>query len=132
MTDKNDLLQTGIFKMDQQHKEIFLVAQSLSDAFQTLQTKEALLPICNRLFNVCRQHFDEEERLMLKFFYPHTEAHIGLHMDHTIILANLINNIKSDAYSDAMDTLAYLIKWHEDHISDADQHYADYISPRSL
>lgn len=114
--------------MDQQHQAILDLGQELIEAFQRLQTKEALLAICHRFFNSCRQHFDDEERLMLKYFYPLTDVHIGQHMNHTIILTTLINNINNDDYSNAIDTLTYLMKWHLNHISQDDVQYAQYIA----
>lgn len=129
--NRKELVLTNIPMMDQQHNDIFDIGQTMFDAFQNLETKEALLPICHRLFNLCRQHFDDEERLMLKYFYPHTESHIGQHMEHTNILATLINNINTEAYGDAMDTLAYLMKWHINHISQDDHQYAVYIHSKS-
>lgn len=130
-TQNVDIAMTHIPVMDQQHKEIVALAHELSKAFQNLETKKALLPICNRLFGACRQHFDDEERLMLKHFYPYTESHIGLHMDYTNILATLISNIKSEAYSDAIDTIAFMMKWHIAHINEADAHYANFIHTKS-
>lgn len=129
--ENKDIPMTNIPMMDQQHKEIIALAHELSKAFQNLETIKALLPICNRLFSACRQHFDDEERLMLKYFYPYTESHIGLHMDYTNILATLINNIKSEAYGDAIDTMTFMIKWHIDHMNEADRHYADFIHTNS-
>lgn len=130
-TENIKLCTTSIPMMDQQHEEIIALARELSKAFQNLETKKTLLPICNRLFGACRQHFDDEERLMLKHFYPYTESHIGLHMDYTNILATLINNIKSEAYSDAVDTMAFMMKWQIAHINEADHHYANFIHTKS-
>ena len=129
--ENKEFTTTNIPVMDQQHNEIIALAHELSNAFQNLETKKALLLICNRLFGACRQHFDDEECLMLKHFYPYTESHIGLHMDYTNILSTLINNIKSEAYSDAMDTMAFMMKWQIDHINEADNHYADFIHTKS-
>lgn len=129
---KNDLYMLDIQTMDAQHIEIHTIAHNLETLFQNTTDSKKLLAACNDLVIASRKHFDSEERLMLKYFYPDTEAHIGLHMTYTNILATLIGNIKGGFKSEAKDTLTYLLAWHRDHIRQADKQYAQYIQGKSV
>lgn len=131
MNHEPKLFKTGISAMDEQHSTLLALTDKLLKSLNSDTTKETLLLQCSALVSATRLHFDDEERLMLKHFYPDTEAHIGLHMNHKNILASLISHIRGDQLTMARDTLVYLSRWHLDHINDADHKYADYIQSQS-
>lgn len=131
MTNHTQLTTTGIPEMDAQHRQINDTASQLRTALIEASDKELTLKICTDFAHIVRQHFDSEERLMLKYFYPGTESHIGQHMKLQTILSDLVSHINSDQMKASIDTLDYLIAWHTDHVNQADKKYADYILEKS-
>lgn len=122
-----DELALNIESIDKQHKQIINILQSLYDALLVHDTREHFQNLCSQLILISRDHFNEEERLMLKFFYPDTEAHIGLHMTFMTIVSTLIGNIRGEQYAYALDNVRYLTSWYIDHILDADRQYSHFV-----
>lgn len=120
----------GIEEIDADHMKIIEVMEEIKVAVIDRQSDNEIAHLCNRLISVSRQHFDQEERLMLKYFYPDTEAHIGQHMAYINIIGTLIKNLKEAQYSFAIETLKYLANWFLHHIKDADGHYAKFIAEK--
>ena len=125
--DRN-LPLTGFPNVDRQHLEIYHGLHALQNCLSKNCANTSSLELCRSLFNSYREHFDEEELLMLKSFYPDTEAHIGLHMYCLNILSNLVNTIQNGNTPTALEAVDFLIRWQEDHVSDADLHFSNFIN----
>jgi len=131
MTNHAQLRTTGIPEMDAQHRQLNEIAKQLRAVLIEGSVKELTLKICNNFAYIVRQHFDSEERLMLKYFYPGTESHIGQHMKLQTILSDLVRHVTNEEVKASIATLDYLITWHTDHVNQADKKYADYILENS-
>ncbi len=123
-----DKIIIGIETIDTDHDRLLELMEAIKVATIDRESSVNISQLCTQLVSLSRNHFDDEERLLLKYFYPDTEAHIGQHMTYMNIVATLINNLKEEQYSYAIETLQYLANWFVHHISDSDQRYAQFIN----
>lgn len=122
---------TGIEAIDDEHRLMLVHMDELECLLKTKTNTTAMLECCNRLFNTIRNHYDHEERLMLKHFFPDTEAHIGQHMNFLSMLGKLVQLIREEQFDTGLSTLTFLMNWKSSHIMDADKKYADFIKTKS-
>ena len=125
------IYETGLHAIDDEHKLLLIHIEELAYLLKKEHPEtDELLNCCNRLFTAVRSHYDHEEKLMLKHFFPDTEAHIGQHMQFLIMIGKLIQLIKDKEYPSALSNLEFLMKWKWEHIKDADKKYADFIQTK--
>lgn len=130
--DNNKPFVTGFQEIDQQHQQILQTIGSLKDQLNASHSKDQCLKSCRYLIDILRNHYDVEERLMLKYFYPDTEGHIGQHMHYLNLLGKLIKLIKEGDILSAQNTLKFMETWYLDHLLDADRKYTDFINNQSM
>ena len=122
---------TGFSQMDEQHDGILQIIDILVQQLADEEPLNQCLESCTTLINALRQHYDDEERFMLKSFYPDTEGHIGQHMTYLNHFSKLVNLIQTSHYALALSTLKFMRSWILDHMNDADKKYADFIHHQS-
>ena len=121
----------GLPGIDHQHGHL---VKSIYDLYETMaetSDKSIIDPMLSELIFISRQHFDDEERLMLDYHYPDIESHIGRHMTFNEALANVVVHYHQGDISVSLDNLKFLSHWYIEHISTADHHYCDYIKKQS-
>ncbi|MDR1297080.1 MAG: hemerythrin domain-containing protein, partial [Deltaproteobacteria bacterium] len=73
----NKSLETGVAKIDEQHKELFRQVDNLVDKSQAAKITDTLV----FLKNYVAKHFSDEEILQRVSSYPKYEGHRKLHDD---------------------------------------------------
>lgn len=120
----------GIENMDCQHTEIIKAITDLLDALALNSAKEAITPLLSSLVIISRQHFHDEEQLMLDYHYPDIESHIGRHMVYSEALAKMVVHFQHKDISMVIENLRFMSNWFIEHVSTADAHYSNYIKQR--
>lgn len=118
---------TGFRQIDLQHKDILEIIDRLTQQLDNDYDQTQCLRTCSTLVSTLREHYDHEERFMLKCFYPDTEGHIGQHMTYLIHLGKLVTLVQNNHIALALKTLHFMSKWMLDHMNYADKKYADFI-----
>ncbi len=121
-TDIND---TGIAIIDQQHRGIVSIINSLFFFIRHKQGKEVLAPTIAMIEQYTKIHFATEEKLLKTAKYPDYEAHKRLH-DALISRSITIGN-ESRRSEDPTRYLMFLKNWWLDHINKHDQIYVDHL-----
>lgn len=127
-----DAYQIGITAIDDGHVRMLIQIQEMDDLLKSSDDNSRILDCCNRIFSTVLAHYDSEERLMLKHFYPYTESHIGQHMNFIHMLGKLVQLIKNEEYETALSTLNFIRSWKLNHINEADKKYADFINTKPV
>ncbi len=73
-------LVSGIPGIDKQHKELVDKINELLDATRSRKGKEEIVSIFEFLSVYVQEHFEDEERLLLKYNYPKFDEHKKLMM----------------------------------------------------
>jgi hemerythrin-like metal-binding protein len=77
---KDDYL-VGVTAIDEQHKQLFRLAQRFHDAVMAHKGKAMLLELLDALLRYTTGHFRVEERLMAGIGYPEQESHQVQHRE---------------------------------------------------
>ncbi len=120
-------ISVGIDHIDHEHVHLIRLLLDMLEALKGNAPTDTLLEKCSVLIKETRYHHDVEERLMLKVFFPDTEAHIGQHMKCLEYYNQLVKQIKSDDRANAAASVNYLLEWKRYHIQEADKKIADFL-----
>ena len=118
-------LETGVAKIDEQHKELFRQADILVDRNQANRVEATL----DFLKGYVAKHFADEELLQRLNSYPKAAAHRQLHVDFTKTFKELYDKYKAAPGNKllvTMDINRIVIGWLRDHIMVHDKEFAVY------
>ncbi|MDR2350077.1 MAG: hemerythrin family protein, partial [Deltaproteobacteria bacterium] len=117
-------LETGVAKIDAQHKELFVQADKLLDRTQRDRVPATL----EFLKNYVAKHFSAEEALQKACGYPKTAFHHGLHVDFSNKFKKLYDEYKTggEKLSTVLAINNMVISWLKEHIMTHDKEFAMY------
>ena len=116
--------------IDEQHKQLFRMADDLHQAMMEGRGREALIGLYSRLVTYTRHHFAAEERLMRESAYPGYVQHHLQHEKLTEQVLTLQKNMASKQTTVTLETMNFLSDWLMHHIGGSDQKVAAHIAAR--
>lgn len=120
----NDRYATGHAEVDAQHRQLFILINSMMAA----HTIEDIRPLLMRLYQHTREHFQQEEDLLRSKGYPELAAHAK---GHNLLLGRL--NAFSIEVGQGVFNKPEMIKlvtdWAMNHIVHDDIRALSYIAP---
>ena len=120
-------LSVGITSIDDQHKKLINMINSLNDSIKQGNGKSVTGQVLEDLVVYTTEHFAYEEELFAKYGYAGTEEHVKKH--HALL--NTVGELKSKydvgdvEISD--ETMAFLKSWLTKHIMGTDQTYSEFL-----
>jgi hemerythrin len=126
----NQSYSVGHAEIDEQHKQLFQMADDLHAAMLEGRGKEALSGLFTRLITYTRHHFSCEERIMRENAYP---GYVQHHMEHEKLTQQVLDLQKKVASGKAtvtMEIMQFLSDWLRNHIQVNDQKVSAYIKKR--
>ena len=121
----NDDYATGIAELDDQHKKIFDLGNSIADIKNTDRIKKSIMS----LYKYTRLHFDFEENLMKDAGYPVWKSHREIHEDLITELNTVGKKVAGNELSiDEFKRFVYV--WIVDHIMFQDKQFANYYKKK--
>lgn len=130
----NSGLETGIERIDEQHKEIFKIVEAALKIGKEEHTQEELKESIEFLRRYIELHFSDEESLQKESNYPKASVHKMMHYRYTRDLQALINEYEQEG--DTLSTMKAISKdvivWLIEHIKVHDKefslYYKEYMS----
>jgi hemerythrin len=118
-------LETGIAKIDEQHKELFVQAEKLLDRSQQARVPETL----EFLKNYVVKHFTEEESIQRRAQYPKSAFHHNLHVDFVNKFKKLYEEYKvnGEKLSVILAINSMVVNWLKDHIMVHDKEFGQFF-----
>ncbi|MCM0083134.1 bacteriohemerythrin [Geomonas sp. Red32] len=125
----SDDLATGVYDIDDQHKEIFRRFDRLFAACGQGKGKEEVLQLLIFLEDYVKEHFAAEEKLQMRSAYPDYTSHRAEHTRFVTDVAKLTNEFKSEGVtlSLVIMTNKTLAAWLVQHIRKTDMAFASYL-----
>lgn len=125
-------METGIEKIDIQHKKLFEIAERLSEAKggDTGILDQSIAETVEELLKYAEIHFETEELLMEEAGFEGYAEHKRIHRmfkEKAQAYHSRINERSDDIFL-AMEIMNFMIDWIIDHISKTDQEYVESIS----
>ena len=132
--DWKESYSVGHAAMDQQHRQIFTIANALYDAIRQAggAPKQYLRDVITTLSDYTRSHFAAEEQLQLEIDYPGYERHKQLHDALIKRVEELDARLRNGYAGIAAQILSLLVReWMSRHIYIEDQRYAGYVAAQT-
>ena len=130
----DESLRLGVPAIDNQHEEIFVYFDKLTDAIQMGDGRSVVIDLLAYLDYYVSNHFSEEELAMEDCKYPYIKEqrkqHSTFRDNITSISSLLNNNVPTQEISIKLD--AELIRYFILHVHKLDKAFADYIKLQAI
>lgn len=127
----NDDYSVAVQPIDEQHKELFNIADqihTLVNDHKEDDNYDAIIQLINELKDYTVYHFNYEEKLMEKSGVPDLDAHKEEHRTFVDYISSLdIYDIDENQDEHLLDLLKYITKWIFRHINNTDFKYKGII-----
>ena len=130
MISWNNDMDSGIFEIDEQHKELICRFNNFERVVVTGNAESELDAVFQFLRSYAIFHFVDEERIMLKCDYPGVYEHIQQHDEFSKKLFVLHNQSREDRLSLSLKVSGFIEKWILEHIGDEDRSFWRYMNHR--
>ncbi len=133
LVEWNEVLSTGVSKIDDEHKQIVGMLNELYDALQAKQSEEALGKVLDGLLAYTAYHFEHEESLLAQTGYPGAAEHKNEHDDLTNqVLLMQKENREGKSVTLPIELLNVLRKWLLTHILVSDKKYVLHLNANGI
>lgn len=126
----SDELSVGVKEVDDQHKELINIANTLLGAVESGGGRKVTDKVIKRLRDYTVFHFNSEEDLMRASQYPRLAEHASTHSR----LKNEVKDFQRDVYEGKSPSpatvMAFLKTWLLDHILNHDREFARFLRER--
>lgn len=118
--------------MDQQHKAMFAAVAELNEALATGHGDAILGPTFGRLMEHARQHFADEEALMMRHDFPTLTTHRAEHEHFRKQIEAFIEDHKRGKVGVPSSLLLFLQRWLKEHVMHTDKQYSAFLNARGI
>ena len=128
----DDTYLLGNEQVDNQHRKLFSLVNSLVDSFDNETGVDELRSTLNFLLRYTVQHFEDEEALQINSNFPEYEQHKKMHEDFKITVRDLVQRfIDSNSTEQLLhDVKKMLISWLINHILEEDKKIGRWLQER--
>lgn len=110
--------------IDAQHQKLFAMINELHDAMKSGSGFKVVPYILTQLVAYTREHFADEERLMLRATYPAYNAHKSRHEKFVAEVGRLMQEFENGTMPLSTHLAEFLRDWLQNHILVEDMKYA--------
>lgn len=124
----SDRFALGIRVLDNEHKQLFDIINSLHDAVHDGEEQKAIGSILDALVDYAEGHFQREEAYLERYGYPKYREHKAEHRRLTGIVYGLKRQYACNPEKVVgRDVLAFVKSWLEKHILNEDMAFVPYL-----
>lgn len=127
-----DTYSVGIAEIDQQHKKLIELINTLHEAMTKGQAKTVLSKILAELVSYCASHFATEERLFDTHGYPEAADHKDKHRKMTAKVLDLQQQFEQGKTTITLDVMNFLQQWLDKHILGTDKNYSAFLNGKGV
>ncbi|MBP7582762.1 MAG: hemerythrin family protein [Spirochaetes bacterium] len=123
-------LETGVETIDIQHKRLLDLLNNVHEVMVEGRDFSELDDIFKKLLDYTDFHFRHEEELFDRNNFPFASGH---RKEHARLKKEVLNRMEGyrAGNMEAMDLLAFLVDWLQDHIKGVDMSFGNFIKHRN-
>jgi hemerythrin len=126
-------MSVGVEVLDNDHKKLVDMVNTLFDGIQGGHGKEAVGKILDGLIAYTVEHFNREEAFFAKTGYPDAAAHKAQHEDLCKQVVDVQQKFKSGATPTlSLEVMNFLKNWLVNHIQGTDKKYSAYLNSHGI
>ena len=124
----------GVKELDDQHKNLLNIINSLLLEKQEKITGDKLSEIISSMVHHAYIHFATEERYMEQVNFPDLTQHVLEHVSFILKTLELSLKVKEGegTATNQMELLTYLKEWYSSHVLGADRLYVPYLRAKRV
>lgn len=126
----NDSYSVEIGSLDEQHKRLFSLINSLHDAMKQGKGNSIAEQILNNLIAYTSVHFAAEEAMLQKAAYPGLTQHQKEHREFTVQVAAFVEEHHGGKVALSISLMNFLQSWLIHHICKVDKDYSGFLRAR--
>lgn len=130
-----DKYSVNISMLDEEHKKIIDIVNTITVADQQKYTLDKVVEIMNVMITYTTKHFKSEEDYMIKFKYSTYQSHKEEHIKFLELITFYYKRLILNDYiveNNIFDILKYFKQWLIDHIQVTDKMYTDCFNKNCL
>ncbi len=120
----SDNMSVGNMMIDQQHKRLVEMVNTIYQAISQGKGDEVMNDTLSGLITYTKNHFIQEEKFMQQIGFPGLAAHQKIHQDLTAKAQDIADQIKAGKRVSSVTVANFLKQWLTDHIMKEDMKYA--------
>lgn len=117
----NPAYSVGCAEIDEQHQQLFRMADELHSAMMERRGKDVLAGLLKRLVAYTKYHFATEERRMTESGYPQYTQHHAEHVKLTEKVVDYQDKVLRGETAMSIEVMNFLSDWLKHHIQGSDQ-----------
>lgn len=128
----SDALSVNIQIIDDQHKGLIGILNSLHEAHLARKGRDVQKQIIESMLAYAESHFQTEETYMQQYAFPEYHSHKEEHEQFAGKAAQLKERLDEAGFVFTIEILEFLKEWLKNHILVADMKYSDHFKKRGL